>query len=156
MGYTREELDPYHTNSGVSRATTRGAYLLSVLLMLLLISQPGEGRRWAWVPCLQKRAMGNTLVGHAWKGMGTRMDDSPCWHGPSYLPHLVLDSQPPPLTSTYLPVNCSERTPTSNLWKPLLLLITLKPPPPAFSAPSGSAGPALVPGVTPAQRGLPE
>lgn len=40
-GSTRGELD--HPNSGVPRATTRDAYLLSLLLTLLLIPQPGGG-----------------------------------------------------------------------------------------------------------------
>lgn len=39
--------------------------------------------------------MGDTQEGHAWEGRGTRMDVSPCWHGPFYLPHLVLDSRSP-------------------------------------------------------------
>lgn len=70
--------------------------------------------------------MGDTQEGHAWEGRGTRMDVSPCWHGPFYLLHLVLDSRLLFCTSTYLPVNCSECAPASHLWKQLLFLGTLK------------------------------
>jgi hypothetical protein len=60
---------------------------------------------------------------HGWgmpgRGRGTRMDDYPCWHGPLYLPRLVLDTQPL-LLHFCLPA-------CELLWKQLLLMGTAGP-----------------------------